>query len=32
MPLKRGLATMGGVEKKVQDPLVKALYDAKQNY
>jgi hypothetical protein len=32
MPIKRGLATIGGAEVKSQDPLVKALYEAKNNF
>lgn len=32
MPIRKGLATMGGIEIKSQDPLVKALFDAKENY
>ena len=32
MPIKRGLATLWGVQEKQVDPLVKALMNAKENY
>ena len=32
VPVRKGLATLGGVQTKKVDPFVQALNDAKQNY